>query len=98
MSAIYSTRFVLAAGAASSYLVPADKRAVIKCASAYNGAGSMGDFGLFIGSHPVLSVDVPSNKSVLETGLMIVLFPGELLQVFCSGGVNVQVSGFELGA
>lgn len=103
-SPVYSTRFALgnltaAAGLTTLYTVPAGKRAVVKCLTAYPGvAGTSSVVWVFAGL-ALLHVDVGPPATDLKTELTIVLNSGETLAaVVTVGQVALSASGFLLDA
>lgn len=104
MAGTYSERFCLSLGTAgdqpqprsNSFTVPAGRRAVIKCVSAYNDGSVAGGVGLFLTGHPVWYSPVPALGGVTVSGLMIVAYESEMFWQSVTLHVNGTVSGYLL--
>lgn len=95
---VYSTRFIMAAGAAGgSYTVPPGYRAVVKALSVINLGASTGNYGLLVAGVQVWFGSVPGPGASAVSGLMLVVYTGEKLQLnHGSSSFTSMVSGFLL--
>ena len=101
MPNLYSERFCLVdatGNGAHTYVVPQEKRAVVKCVCAFNSSGSSGGVGLFVAGNPVWYMPVPSLQGVTASGLMIVGYIGDAIFLSITLGVSAQMSGYLLQA
>jgi hypothetical protein len=98
MPVAYSQRFVAGTDQILSYGVPAGKRAIVKCITAYNPNPSTGGVSLFIGDTPVLSRPVAAGTGLDLSGLHVVFYSGELVRLNVLGGLFGQASGYLLEA
>lgn len=100
MAGVYSTRFILAAGAGPfTYGVPTGKRAIIKFASAVNPSGAAQQAVLTIGGVVCWVASVPVNSAQLQPGLHIVVNGGELMSVaVTNAAMSVGLHGYLLDA
>jgi hypothetical protein len=96
MALPYSVQFMAVQGGGFVYTVPAGKRAIVKCVTAFNGGSASLGCGLSVGGFPVLSFPVPAQSGAERSGLMIVLSSGEQLINVSNAAVYSQVSGYLL--
>jgi hypothetical protein len=81
--AVYSTRFVVVPSGAGdvAYTIPAGKLAVVKMMSAYNNSGSTAQLRLFMAGTAIWGASVPGSSGVFGSGLHLVGYAGELIEV-----------------
>ena len=98
MAALYSVRFALATGGTFVYVVPAGKRAVIKCVSMFNYDTVVRTWQLAIPPHPVLYRSLPASGAAELENLHIVVNAGESIEGSAGPKVGYHVSGYLLEA
>jgi hypothetical protein len=96
MPAAYSKRFGVSVGSLSNYIVPPNKRAIVKCCTAYNSNAAAAAAWLTVASYLVLNVNIPAGAGAERAGLMIVAEAGEELKFAANAGVTAQWSGYLL--
>lgn len=97
MALIYSERFVntSAPGVWVSYVVPAGKRAVLRCVTANNPNSAAGDFYAHVQGVYVVVGPLQAHSSRVEGELRVVVYAGESLGLFvATTGMGGSMSGY----
>ena len=96
MGATYSERFLSFSNGEQAYTVPAGKRAVIKCLTAYNGSAAASYAVLYVASLPVLFMPIPAGSGADRSGLHIVVYQNEQLSMYVATANVACCSGYLL--
>lgn len=98
MAGAYSSRLALSTGGLTNVSVPANKKAVAKCITAYNPAGTSRNVGLYVSGNLVLFKAVAPGAGLEFLNLMVVYNPGDILGFYCEAPLVGQCSGYLLDA
>ena len=94
---VYSERFIYSAvpGQAHTYVVPAGKRAVLRCITAVSYGAAGGDVFVNISGVDVWARHVPDGSSLIEGNFRIVMYSGEFVQIYMvADAMFCTVSGY----
>lgn len=99
MAGVYSTRFVLFGSGFGTkvYAVPQGKRAIVKGVTAYNNSDVTASVTMVTAGISTWTASVPGRQGATQSGLMIVLNAGEILEfTTTSQAMAATASGFLL--
>lgn len=94
---VYSERFLAVGGNGvwHGWGPPADKRAILTEIACTNGSKVAGGVQVYLGGPMYYWADIPATETSRLVACRVVLYGGELLQVFTSGvGITCTISGY----
>lgn len=97
MATVYTVRFIasVAAGVQVTYTVPAGYRAVVTSVTSTNATSATHAVEVRVGGIYVFSQDVLAFKSAAMTGMRVVAYAGETIQLYHqAAGQHSHVNGY----